>query len=186
MRDAQHATRFYYVFAVVDVYSRSRVHCNAFEAETAENAVTFLQAAFDQRHIPLVLHSDNGAAMKSAQTLRLLNERGTEVPRSRPRVSDDNPYIESLFKMMKYAGFMGKRKYKSLEHCKKVLAAFAAKYNHKWAHSSVNNVTPADRHLWVDVAVCRKRQQVLEAERAKNPERWISRQIKQFVPAGSQ
>lgn len=52
MRDAQHATRFYYVFAVVDVYSRSRVHCNAFEAETAENAVTFLQAAFDQRHIP--------------------------------------------------------------------------------------------------------------------------------------
>lgn len=81
--------------------------------------------------------------MKSAQTLRLLNERGTEVPRSRPRVSDDNPYIESLFKMMKYAGFMGKRKYKSLEHCKKVLAAFAAKYNHKWAHSSVNNVTPA-------------------------------------------
>lgn len=74
----------------------------------------------------LVLHSDNGAAMKAAETLGLLAVRGVEFSHSRPRVSNDNPYSESLFKTMKYTGHMGKRNYHSLEECKKRVVRICA------------------------------------------------------------
>lgn len=67
--------------------------------------------------------------MKAAETLGLLAVRGVEFSHSRPRVSNDNPYSESLFKTMKYTGHMGKSNYHSLEECKKGSAAFAQKYN---------------------------------------------------------
>lgn len=127
MRDAEHSTRFYYAFAVIDIYSRYMVHYDVFEAKTAQNAARFLSEAMDKHSIRprcLVLHSDNGAAMKAAETLGLLAVRGVEFSHSRPRVSNDNPYSESLFKTMKYTGHMGKRNYHSLEECKKGLAAF--------------------------------------------------------------
>ena len=108
------------------------MHYDVFEAETAQNAVRFLSEAMDKHYIRprcLVLHSDNGAAMKAAETLGLLAVRGVEFSHSRPRVSNDNPYSESLFKTMKYTGHMGKSNYHSLEECKKGSAAFAQEYN---------------------------------------------------------
>ena len=122
LRDAEHSTRFYYAFAVIDIYSRYMVHYDVFEAETAQNAVRFLSEAIDKYYIRprcLVLHSDNGATMKASETLGLVAVRGVEFSHSRPRVSNDNPYSESLFKTMKYTGHMGKHNYHSLEECKK-------------------------------------------------------------------
>ena len=43
--------------------------------------------------------------MKAASTLALLAKYKVESSRSRPRVSNDNPFIESLFKTMKYRGW---------------------------------------------------------------------------------
>ena len=189
LRDAVHATRFYYVFAVVDIFSRYLVHYDVFTQETAESAVSFLREAFDKHHIrprSLVLHSDNGAAMKAAQTLGLLAEREVEFLHSRPRVSNDNPYSESLFKTMKYAGYMGKRKYRSLEDCKAALDAFARKYNEQWAHSGIGNVTPHARFVGLDREICKARNDVIERARKKNPNRWISGRTQVFAPAGKQ
>ena len=104
LRDAEHSTPYYYAFAVIDIYSRYMVHYDVFEAKTAQNAVRFLSEAMDKHSIRprcLVLHSDNGAAMKAAETLGLLAVRGVEFSHSRPRVSNDNPYSESLFKESK-------------------------------------------------------------------------------------
>lgn len=98
------------------------VHYDVFEAETSQNAVRFLTEAMDKHYIRpscLVLHSDNGAAMKAAETLGLLAVRSVEFSHSRPRVSNDNPYSESLFKTMKYTDHMGKRNYHGLEECKR-------------------------------------------------------------------
>lgn len=189
VRDAEHATRFYYVFAVVDVFSRYLVHCDAFEAETAENAVKFLTEALDKHHIKprhLVLHSDNGAAMKASLTMALLDARGVQFSHSRPRVSNDNPYSESLFKTMKYTGHMGKRNFHSLQECKEVLADFARKYNEQWVHTGINNVTPWARFSGADSAICEARNRVLEQARAKHPNRWIGGRTMQCKSAGNQ
>ncbi|MGR3159791.1 IS3 family transposase, partial [Vibrio vulnificus] len=51
---------------------------------------------------PLVLHSDNGAPMKSLTFRAKMDELGISSSYSRPRVSDDNPYVESLFRTVKY------------------------------------------------------------------------------------
>lgn len=189
MRDAKHATRFYYVFAVIDVYSRYLVHCDAFKAESADNAVSFLTTAMEKHRIRprcLVLHSDNGAAMKAAKTLGLLAVREVEFSHNRPRVSNDNPYSESLFKTMKYTGHMGKRNYASLDDCKKHLADFEEKYNKKWVHSGINNVTPWSRFKGEDEELCASRNRVLAQARAKHPDRWIGGRVMNCKPAGSQ
>lgn len=189
LRDAEHCTRFYYAFVVIDIYSRYMVHYDVFEAETSQNAVRFLTEAMDKHYIRprcLVLHSDNGAAMKAAETLGLLAVRGVEFSHSRPRVSNDNPYSESLFKTMKYTGHMGKRNYHGLEECKKGLAAFAQKYNEQWVHSGINNVTPWARFSGVDAAICKARREVLEKARQQHPERWIGSRVMRCETAGSQ
>ena len=88
--------------------------------------------------------------MKAASTLALLAKYKVESSRSRPRVSNDNPFIESLFKTMKYRGYMGKRQYHSLEDARTKLGEFVKKYNEQWVPSSINNVTPESRFKGID------------------------------------
>lgn len=188
-RDANHAGRFYYIFAVIDIYSRYIVHHDVFTEETAENAVKFLRTAFDKHHIrprSLVLHSDNGPAMKAAQTLALLEARGVQFSHSRPRVSNDNPYIESVFKTMKYRGSLGRKKFRSPEQAKKAVQKFVDDYNTQWPHSGISNVTPASRFDGLDEEICEKRRVLVEQARQQHPERWISGKVQSFKPAGSQ
>ncbi len=180
---------FFYVFAAVDIYSRYVVHADVYESESADNAVAFLSAAMDKHHIrprALVLHSDNGAAMKAAQTLALLEQRQVQFSHSRPRVSDDNPYSEALFKTMKYAGYMGKKKYGCLEDAKQKLKEFVTAYNEEWAHSGINNVTPQIRFNREDVLVQGRRNVVMQQAQRRHPERWIRGRLKHHVTAGEQ
>ena len=49
-----------------------------------------------------VLHGDNGSTLKATTVLAMLNWLGVKPSYSRPRVSDDNAYAESLFRTAKY------------------------------------------------------------------------------------
>jgi transposase len=51
---------------------------------------------------PLILHADNGNAMRAAKLESRLEELGVLRSFSRPRVSNDNPYSESLFRTVKF------------------------------------------------------------------------------------
>ena len=94
----------------------------------------------------LVLHSDNGAPMKGATLLVTLQKLGVVASFSRPAVSNDNPYSESLFKTCKYRpGFPG-RPFESLEHARAWVAGFAGWYNDEHRHSGIRFVTPGERH----------------------------------------
>ena len=189
LKDANHQLRHYYVFAIVDIYSRYVVHADVFDSESAENAVQFLEDALTKHHIKpraLVLHSDNGAAMKAGSTLALLTKYEVETSRSRPRVSNDNPYSESLFKTMKYRGYMGKRQYRSLNDAKIKLREFIKAYNQEWVHSGINNVTPESRFQGVDARIQERRRLVLLNAQKRHPGRWICGVVKQFQMAGSQ
>ena len=50
----------------------------------------------------LILHSDNGSPMKGSSMLATMQQLGVMPSFSRPSVSNDNPYSESLFKTLKY------------------------------------------------------------------------------------
>lgn len=49
---------------------------------------------------------------------------------------------------------------------------FVRWYNHEHLHSAIRFVSPADRHEGRDEEVLRRRKQVYEAARRRNPERW--------------
>ena len=111
-------------------------------------------------HQPLVLHSDNGAPMK-AQTLRTkLEELSIKASYSRPRVSNDNPFVESLFRVMKYCPQWPSSGFVSLDDARAWVLRFVQWYNTVHRHSQLNYVTPQQRHEGKDREILAKRHKV--------------------------
>lgn len=185
----RYAGQFYCVYVAIDIYSRLIVGYGVYEADNAENAIDFLTRAFDEHAIKrnqLVLHSDNGSAMRAADTLAMLKERGVIASHSRPRVSNDNAYSESLFSTLNIRKGLDSRRYDSLEECQEAVRKAVEQYNNEHHHRGINYVTPAERHAGRDAKVLAKRKETLEFARAKNPNRWIKNRVMNCEPAGAQ
>ena len=129
------------------------------------------------RKQPLVLHADNGNAMRAATLESRLEELGVLRSFSRPRVSNDNPYSESLFRTAKYRPDYPRRPFASVEDACLWVVSFVDWYNHRHRHSGIKFVTPHQRHNGDAVEICRHRAVVYEQARQRNPRRW-SRSIR--------
>ena len=121
---------------------------------------------------PLVLHSDNGSPMKAATFQATLEKLGVQSSFSRPRVSNDNPYSESLFKTMKYRPKYPFKGFRSLVEARKWVGKFVNWYNKIHLHSGIKFLTPYQRHYGLDEEIMIKRNEIYEKARAKHPERW--------------
>ena len=96
---------FYYLYLPMDIFSRMIVHWQVFASESAEHASEMIEMACFKQEVgrdQIILHSDNGGPMKGATMLATLQRLGVAPSFSRPKVSDDNPFSESLFKTLKY------------------------------------------------------------------------------------
>ena len=179
---------FYYLYLIEDLYSRKIVGAEVHEEESGSHASALLERtliAEQSTCCQLVMHSDNGAPMKS-QTLRIkMYELGITPSYSRPRVSDDNPFPESLFRTLKYCPQWPSQGFASLEEARNWVGRFVQWYNEEHRHSQLRFVTPSERHQGKDAAVLAKRASVLKAAKAANPERWGSREIRNCSPIGS-
>ena len=168
-------------------HSRKAVGGEVYAQESGERAAELLQRtvmAEQCGHKPLVLHSDNGAPMKSLTLLAKLYELDVTPSRGRPRVSNDNPYSESLFRTLKYCPQWPEQGFVSLPAARVWVHDFIAWYNHQHRHSRIRFVTPAQRHRGDDKAILTKRHAVYEAAKAKRPERW-SGKTRNWEPAGA-
>jgi len=117
------------------------------------------------------LHSDNGHPMKGATMIMMLYWLGIIPSFSRPRVSDDNAYSESLFKTLKYtAGFP--KFFSGLEHARSWMADFVNWYNDKHRHSGIGYITPKQRHSGEGKIIMKKRNAALLKAFSSKPERW--------------
>lgn len=135
-------------------------------------------------HLPLVLHSDNGAPMK-AQTMKAkLEELGVLPSYSRPRVSNDNAFIESLFRVLKYRPQWPSSGFASLTEARQWVERFVRGYNTEHRHSKLHFVTPQQRHDGEDPALLAQRKAVLEQAKQNNPSRWGSRPVRNCEPTG--
>jgi putative transposase len=124
------------------------------------------------RDKPLVLHSDNGSPMKAATFLEKLYDLGITPSKSRPRVSNDNAYSESLFKTLKFRPGFPVNGFKTIQDARDWVLKFVRWYNTEHRHSALNYVTPQQRHTSEADQILAKRKQVIEAEKAANPQRW--------------
>jgi len=167
--------QFYRLYMVMDVYSRKIVGWEVHEEETAELASVLIRKAClaEGVHQPgLVLHADNGGAMKGATMLATMQRLGIVPSFSRPSVSDDNPYSESLFRTMKYVPAYPTKPFRSLTAAREWVQRFVNWYNEEHRHSAISFVTPGQRHRGEDVAILAKRKHVYEAARQQRPDRW--------------
>ncbi len=125
----------------------------------------------------LVLHSDNGGPMKGSTMLATLQQLGIVPSFSRPHVSDDNPYSESLFRTMKYRPAYRSKPFISLQQAQNWVDDFVVWYNTEHLHSAIRYVTPDDRHYGRQEQILTKRNEVYLQAQSRNPERW-SRQTR--------
>ena len=126
-----------------------------------------------------VLHSDNGAPMKAATMLATMMALGIVKSFSRPGVSDDNPFIEPLFRHLKYAPTYPAKGFASLDEARAWVKRFVDWYNGEHLHSSIAYVTPEQRHDGRDIAILENRRKVYQAAQNANPSRW-SRHCRQW------
>lgn len=166
--------RYLYLYVIEDVFSRKVVgHCVS-ERESAEVARALFGRVLDENRgvaPTLTVHSDNGGPMKHADFSTFLESRGVARSYSRPSVSDDNPFSESLFRTMKY-GPTWPGSFASSREAETWMAGWVAWYNDKHLHSGIGYVTPSSRHTGEDVALLEKRRLVSEQARQANPSRW--------------
>ena len=168
---------WFYLYLMMDVYSRKIVGHEVYENETGELAREFIEKAYWREHLasrgkPLVLHSDNGSPMKAATFLEKLYDLGITPSNSRPRVSNDNAYSESLFKTLKFRPGFPVNGFKTIQDARDWVLKFVRWYNTEHRHSALNYVTPQQRHTGEADHILAKRKQVIEAAKAANPQRW--------------
>lgn len=121
----------------------------------------------------ITLHSDNGGPMKGATMLATLHRPGVTPSFSRPRVSDDNPFSEALFKTLKYCpAYPQGGRFSGVEEARAWVEKFVEWYNNEHLHSGIKWVTPASRHYEKDKEILENRKAVYEAARTQNPDRW--------------
>lgn len=167
--------QFYYLYLVEDIYSRKGVGWEVHDRESGEDAATLIQRAVMREQCfrkPLVLHADNGAPMKSQTLQAKLYELGITPSHSRPRVSNDNPFSESLFRTLKYCPSWPSQGFESLESARQWVEKFMHWYNNEHRHSAIRFVTPAQRHAGRDAEILSRRKQVYEMAKQRNPHRW--------------
>lgn len=166
---------FWYLYMVEDVWSRKIVGYAIHTEESSQHAAALVAAACRREGVSqgsLVIHMDNGGPMKGATLLATLERLGVAPSYSRPSVSNDNPYSESLFRTMKYRPAYPSGPFATLEAARHWVAVFVDWYNTEHLHSAIRFVTPAERHAGRDAKILAQREAVYAAARAQNPERW--------------
>ena len=119
--------------------------------------------------------------MKGATLLATLERLGIVASFSRPRVSDDNPYSEALFRTVKYRPEYPTSPFKDLQDARSWVEAFVRWYNEEHRHSAIQFVTPAQRHSGGHTEILSGRKEVYEEAKRNNPNRW-SGQVRDWEP----
>jgi len=167
--------QFFYLYLFLDLFSRKIVGWQVYEEESSVLASGIVRDLCQREGVPrhqLLLHADNGGPMKGATMLATLHSLGVMPSFSRPAVSNDNPYSESLFKTLKYRPDYPLKPFANVVAARQWVAGLVEWYNHEHRHSAIRFVTPAQRHAGLDASLLEQRRAVYEDARRRNPLRW--------------
>lgn len=177
---------FLYLYLVMDVWSRRIMGWEVLERETSEAAAAMFQRICDERGLDpkgLVLHSDNGIAMRGNAMVATLQRLGVLPSFSRFHVSNDNAYSEALFRTLKYTPAYPRLPFADVETARRWVERFVAWYNAQHRHSGIRYVTPDERHSGREAAILAQRHALYARARRTNPERWTGA-TRNWTPVG--
>lgn len=180
---------FYYLYMIIDVFSRKIVGWEVWPEESGEHASELISRAVCAESrlstSPLVLHSDNGSPMKAATMLATLYKLGITPSNSRPHVSNDNAYSEAAFKTLKYRPSYKASGFSSLEDARLWCRNFVSWYNDEHHHSGIKFFTPSQRHSGeVHRLIVTRNEAYAEAKR-RHPSRWNGRNTRNWELSGT-
>lgn len=164
----------YLLYLAIDVYSRFPVAWRIEYFEDSALAAQMFTEAFAAFGAPTVLHADNGSSMRSTVLLDTLEADGVLSSFSRPRVSDDNPFSESLFKTVKY-DLQCPSWFEDIDHARRWTEEFMGRYALEHRHSGLGRHTPASVFLGTDTEEHRRRQEHLDRIYEMYPHRFRRR-----------
>jgi len=168
---------YFYLFVILDIYSRYVVGWTVQHQETAPLAEQLIADTLTKQQIPrhqLTIHADRGSAMRSKPVAFLLADLGVTKTHSRPYTSTDNPYSEAHFKTLKYRpGFPAR--FDSILHARAFCRQFFPWYNDHHRHSGIGLMTPSTVHHGLAQQTHAARADVLTAAYAATPERFVRR-----------
>jgi len=181
--------RWFYLYLILDLYSRKIVGFEVHDTDSADHAAhlarrTALAEGVHAMPVRPVLHGDNGVTLKGTTVLAMLHWLGIEPSYSRPRVSDDNPYAEALFRTAKYRPEFPVKGFVDLGAARGWAARFVGWYNNEHRHSGIKYVTPAQRHVGEDHPMLTARHELYQRACQANPRRW-SGQTRDWRPVAS-
>jgi transposase InsO family protein len=168
--------KYLYLYLVMDIWSRTIMGFEIHEVESGDLSSAMMRKLCKKHGIKkkvLLLHSDNGGPMKNKTMFATLQRLGVTCSFSRPNVSNDNAFSESLFKTLKYtAGYP--KCFENVTDAACWMTKFEKWYNTVHRHSGIGYVTPMQRHKGEDSLILDKRKNVYEEAKGKNPSRWSS------------
>lgn len=166
---------YFYLYVILDVFSRYVVGWMVAPRETAELAKRLIADSCDKQTIQpgqLTVHADRGASMTSKPVALLLADLSVTKSHSRPYVSDDNPYSESHFRTLKYRPDFPDR-FGCIQDSRAFCQTFFTWYNQEHRHSGIELLTPAAVHYGQASEIMQRRQVVLDAAYQAHPERFV-------------
>lgn len=181
--------QWFYLYVILDVYSRKIVGFEVHESDSADHAVDLLRRTALSEGIHTlarkpVLHGDNGATIKATTVLAMLHWLGIKPSYSRPRVSDDNAFVEALFRTAKYRPQFPAAGFADLQSARSWASQFVTWYNHEHRHSAIRFVSPAQRHAGHDQQILARRHALYIAARSAHPRRWV-RHTRNWTPVAT-
>jgi transposase InsO family protein len=169
--------RWFYLYLILEAFSRKIVGFEVHDTDDSVHAThlvkrTALAEGIHALQAKPVLHGDNGSTFKATTVLAMLHWLKIKPSYSRPRVSDDNAFVESLFRTAKYRPEFPTKGFADLEAARTWASNFVRWYNHEHLHSGIRYVSPADRHDGLDGELLQRRHALYLEARAGNPRRW--------------
>jgi len=166
---------YFYLYLFLDLFSRKIVGWEVHYSESMDLSSKLLRKICLSENISenqLHVHSDNGGPMRGATMLVTMQWLGIVPSFSRPSVSNDNPFSESLFKTLKYCPEYPSKPFEGIEAARDWVGKFVHWYNTKHLHSGINFVTPESKHNGDDIETLSKRNIIYMEAKRKNPNRW--------------
>jgi putative transposase len=171
--DAKVKGTYFYLYMIIDMYSRKVVGWEVFAKEDgalARDLFARTLEAEDVREGQMMVHSDNGKPMRSTMLRGLFERLQVKVSYGRPHTSNDNAYAESVFATFK--GRISMPEYfENIESAIEYCEAFFNWYNHLHLHSGLDFVTPQSVHEGSHLAIYANRNSLLAENRLAHPSR---------------
>lgn len=166
---------YYYLYVILDIFSRYAVGWMVAHRETAELAKRLIAETLAKQDIgrdQLTIHADRGSSMSSKPVAFLLADLAVTKTHSRPHCSNDNPYSEAQFKTLKYRPAFPDR-FGNIEEARAFCRDLFAWYNTEHRHSGIGFMTPEAVHYGLAKKIHARRAAVLQDAYAAHPERFV-------------